>query len=81
MLGVHAIRGSASVPTAGHQRRRPQTADDRAGNQNRQFVGTVAEGEFAAVIDGVVAGLAEQWFSGGVYRRMSSSSLINQTRA
>jgi hypothetical protein len=33
LLGVHAIWGSASAPTAQHQRRRrPRTAGDRAGN-------------------------------------------------
>ena len=43
LLSVHAIWGSASAPTAQHQRRRPRTADDRAGKQNRQFIGALAE--------------------------------------
>jgi hypothetical protein len=36
LLSVHAIWGSASAPTAEHQRRRPRMAGDRAGKQNRQ---------------------------------------------
>jgi hypothetical protein len=43
LLGVHAICGSASAPTAKHQRRRPRTAGDRAGKQNRQFIGALVE--------------------------------------
>ena len=42
-LGVHAICSSASAPTAEHQRRRPRTADDRAGKQNRRFIGALVE--------------------------------------
>jgi thiosulfate reductase cytochrome b subunit len=38
----HAIC-SASAPTAEHQRRRPRTADDRAGKQNRQFIAALAQ--------------------------------------
>jgi hypothetical protein len=41
LLSVHAIWGSASAPTAQHQRRRPRTAGDRAGKQNRQFIGAL----------------------------------------
>jgi hypothetical protein len=33
LLSVHAIEGSASAPTAEHQRRRPPTTGDRAGKQ------------------------------------------------
>ena len=43
LLSVHAIWGSASAPTAEHQRRRPRTAGDRAGKQNRQFIGALVE--------------------------------------
>jgi hypothetical protein len=43
LLSVHAIWGSASAPTAEHQRRRPGTAGDRAGKQNRQFIGALVE--------------------------------------
>jgi hypothetical protein len=43
LLSVHAIWGSASAPTAEHQRRRPGTAGDRAGKQNRQFIGAQVE--------------------------------------
>ena len=43
LLSVHAIWGSASAPTAQHQRRRPRTAGDRAGKQNRQFIGALTE--------------------------------------
>jgi hypothetical protein len=43
LLGVHAIWGGTSAPTAQHQRRRPQTAGDRAGKQNRQFIGAPVE--------------------------------------
>jgi hypothetical protein len=35
--------GSASAPTAEHPRRRPQMAGDRAGKQNRQFIGALVE--------------------------------------
>jgi hypothetical protein len=42
-LSVHAIEGSASAPTAQHQRRRPRTAGDRAGKQDRQFIGALAQ--------------------------------------
>jgi hypothetical protein len=42
LLNVHAIRGSASAPTAEHQRRRPRTAGDRAGKL-RQFIGALVE--------------------------------------
>jgi hypothetical protein len=41
--GVHAIWGSASAPTAEYQRRRPRTAGDRAGKQDRQFIGALVE--------------------------------------
>jgi hypothetical protein len=40
---VPAIWGSASAPTAEHQRQRPRTAGDRAGKQNRQFIGALVE--------------------------------------
>jgi hypothetical protein len=41
---VHAIWGSsASAPTADHQRRRERTAGDRAGKQNRKFIGARVE--------------------------------------
>jgi hypothetical protein len=43
LLSVHAIWGSASAPTAEHQRRRPRTAGDRAGTQNRQFISALVE--------------------------------------
>ena len=43
LLSVHAIEGSASAPTAQHQRRRPRLAGDRAGKQNRQFIGALIE--------------------------------------
>jgi hypothetical protein len=43
LLSVHAIEGSASAPTAEHQRRRPPTASDRAGKQNRQFIAALAQ--------------------------------------
>jgi hypothetical protein len=43
LLSVHAIEGSASAPTAEHQRRRPRTAGDRAGKQNPQFIGARVE--------------------------------------
>ena len=43
LLSVHAIGGSASAPTAEHQRRRPRMAGDRAGKQNRQFIGALVE--------------------------------------
>jgi hypothetical protein len=43
LLSVHAVEVSASAPTAGHQRRRPRTAGDRAGNQDRQFIGALVE--------------------------------------
>jgi len=43
LLSVHAIEGSASAPTAEHQRRRPRTAGDRAGKQNRQIIGALVE--------------------------------------
>jgi hypothetical protein len=43
LLSVHAIEGSASAPTAEHQRRRPPTASDRAGKQNRQYIAALAE--------------------------------------
>ena len=39
LFSVHAICGSASAPTAQHQRRRPRTAGDRAGNRDHRFVG------------------------------------------
>src|SRR3954468_130969 len=42
LLSVHAIRASASAPTAEHQRRRPRTPGDRGGKQNRQFIGALA---------------------------------------
>jgi hypothetical protein len=42
LLGVHAIWVSASAPTAEHQRRRSRTPGDRAGKQNRQFIGALA---------------------------------------
>jgi hypothetical protein len=38
LRSAHAICGSASAPTAQHQRRRPRTAGDRAGKQDRQFI-------------------------------------------
>jgi hypothetical protein len=40
---LHAIEGSASAPTAEHHRRRPRTAGDRAGKQNRQIIGALVE--------------------------------------
>ena len=43
LLSVHTIWGSASAPTAEHQRRRPRTAGDRAGRDNRQFNGALIE--------------------------------------
>ena len=43
LLSVPAIWGSASAPTAEHQRRRPRTAGDRAGKQNRQFIGALVQ--------------------------------------
>jgi hypothetical protein len=43
LLGVHAVWGSAPAPTAEHQRRRPRMAGDRAGNQDRRFVGARVE--------------------------------------
>ncbi|MDT5238507.1 MAG: hypothetical protein QOD97_705 [Mycobacterium sp.] len=43
LLSVHAIEGSASTPTAEHQRRRPRIAGDRAGKQNRQIIGALVE--------------------------------------
>jgi hypothetical protein len=43
LLSVPAIWGSASAPTAEHQRRRPRTAGDRAGRDNRQFNGALIE--------------------------------------
>jgi hypothetical protein len=43
LLSVHASEGSASAPTAEHQRRRPRTAGDRAGKQNRQIIGALVE--------------------------------------
>jgi hypothetical protein len=43
LLGVHAIWGSASAPTAEHQRRRPPTAGESAGKQDRQFIGAPLE--------------------------------------
>ncbi len=39
LLSVHAICSSAAAPTAQHQRRRPRTAGDRAGNRDHRFVG------------------------------------------
>jgi hypothetical protein len=44
LLNVHANWGSASAPTAEHQRRRPRTASDRAGKHNRQFIGWATTG-------------------------------------
>jgi hypothetical protein len=35
--------GSASARAAEHQRRRPRTAGDRAGKQNREFIGALEE--------------------------------------
>jgi len=49
LLSVHAIEGSASAPTAEHQRRRPRTAGDRAGKQNRQFIGALVEPRLARI--------------------------------
>jgi hypothetical protein len=46
LRSVHAIWGSASAPVE-HQRRRPRTAGDRAGKQNRQFISALVE-RFAA---------------------------------
>ena len=43
LLSVHAIWGSASAPTAEHQRRPPRTVGDRAGKQNRQIIGALVE--------------------------------------
>jgi hypothetical protein len=43
LRSVHAICSSASAPTAEHQRLGPRTAGDRAGKQNRQFIGALAE--------------------------------------
>jgi hypothetical protein len=43
LLGVHAICGSASAPTAEHQRRPPRTAGDREGKQNPQIIGALIE--------------------------------------
>jgi hypothetical protein len=43
LLSAHAIRGSASAPTAEHPRRRPRTAGDRADKHNRQFIGPLVE--------------------------------------
>jgi hypothetical protein len=43
LVSLHAIWGSASAPTAQHPRRRPRTAGDRAGQQNRRFIGALAE--------------------------------------
>jgi hypothetical protein len=43
LLSVHAIRGGASTPTAQQPRRRPRTAGDRAGKQNRRFIGALVE--------------------------------------
>jgi hypothetical protein len=42
LLGVHAIRGNASAPTAEHQRP-PRTAGDRADKHNRQFIRALVE--------------------------------------
>ena len=47
LLSVHAIWGSASAPTAEHQRRRPRTAGDREGKQNRPFIGALVEQHFS----------------------------------
>jgi hypothetical protein len=43
LFSVHAIWGSASAPTAQHQRRRPRIAGDCAGKQNRPFIGALVE--------------------------------------
>jgi hypothetical protein len=43
LLSVHAIWGSASAPTADHQRRRPRLAGDRAGKQNHQIIDALIE--------------------------------------
>ena len=48
LLSVHAIEGGAS-PTAEHQRRRPPTAGDRAGKQNRPFLGALVEPHLARI--------------------------------
>jgi hypothetical protein len=47
LRSVHAIWRSAWAPTAEHQRRRPRTAGDRAGKQDRQFIGALVA-RFAA---------------------------------
>jgi hypothetical protein len=38
LLSVHPVWGSASAPRAEYQRRRPPTAGESGGKQNRQFV-------------------------------------------
>jgi hypothetical protein len=43
LLSVPAIEGSASAPTAEHQRRRPPKAGDRAGTQDRQIICATVE--------------------------------------
>jgi hypothetical protein len=43
LLSIHPIWSSASAQPAQHQRRSPQMAGDRAGNQDRQFVGVRVE--------------------------------------
>jgi hypothetical protein len=43
LLGVHAIWGSTSAPTAQHQRRSPRTAGDRTGKHNRRFISALVE--------------------------------------
>jgi hypothetical protein len=43
LRNAHAICSSASAPTAQHQRRRPRMAGDRAGNQDRQFIGALVQ--------------------------------------
>ena len=60
LLSVHAIEGSASAPTAEHQRRRPPTTGDRAGKQNRQFIAALAEPHLT-VFDAKPHDLQERW--------------------
>jgi hypothetical protein len=65
LLNVTAICGSASAPTAEHQRRPPRTAGDREIKQNRPFIGALVEPHLARIrrssIQKIASDLQQRW--------------------
>ena len=49
LLSVHRHRGLRPAPTAEHQRQRPRMAGDRAGKQDRQFIGALVAPHLARI--------------------------------